>query len=157
MKKQSLLIRKIFTYMMENGYAPAYESGCILFDINDNTSILEYENGILTLRTFFTIDEDGYDIFLEASNSAMVKSYMVKPVIMEDMKSIMFSCETFCSSLQDFKRFFPKMIEYSVKGLQVHKNEMRMLLEATDMLGQQMPAIDEQVIETGMARGKLLS
>ena len=115
------------------------------------------ENGILTLRTFFTIDEDGYDIFLEASNSAMVKSYMVKPVIMEDMKSIMFSCETFCSSLRDFKRFFPKMIEYSVKGLQVHKNEMRMLLEATDMLGQQMPAIDEQVIETGMARGKLLS
>lgn len=157
MKTQSLLIRKIFTYMMENGYAPAYESGCILFDVNDNTSILEYENGILTLRTFFTIDEDGYDIFLEASNSAMVKSYMVKPVIMEDMKSIMFSCETFCSSLRDFKRFFPKMIEYSVKGLQVHKNEMRMLLDATDMLGQQMPAIDEQVIETGMARGKLLS
>ena len=157
MKTQSLLIRKIFTYMMENGYAPAYESGCILFDVNDNTSILEYENGILTLRTFFTIDEDGYDMFLEASNSAMVKSYMVKSVIMEDMKSIMFSCETFCSSLQDFKRFFPKMIEYSVKGLQVHKNEMRMLLEATDMLGQQMPAIDEQVIETGMTRGKLLS
>ena len=157
MKTQSLLMRKIFTYMMENGYAPAYESGCILFDVNDNTSILEYENGILTLRTFFTIDEDGYDIFLEASNSAMVKSYMVKPVIMEDMKSIMFSCETFCSGLQDFKRFFPKMIEYSVKGLQVHKNEMRMLLEATDMLGQQMPAIDEQVIETGMTRGKLLS
>ena len=49
------------------------------------------------------------------------------------------------------------MIEYSVKGLQVHKNEMRMLLDATDMLGQQMPAIDEQVIETGMTRGKLLS
>lgn len=157
MKTHSLTMRKIFTYMMENGYMPTFEDNYILFDMNDNTYVLEYESGVLTLRTFYTIDKEGYDIFLEASNYAMIKSFMVKPVIMEDMKSIMFSCETFCDNIGDFRRFFPRMVEYTGKGLEVHKREMRELIKATEMMTRKIPAIEDQVIETGISRGKLLS
>ncbi len=150
-------MRSIFAYMMENGCYPTFEDGYILFDIDDNNSVLEYENGVLTLRTFFTIDKEGYEMFLEASNYAMIKSYMIKPVIMEDMQSIMFSCETFCQTMGDFKRFFPLMLEYLRKGVVIHKNEMKELLEAVDMLSYKKPATDEQVVETGISRGKLLS
>lgn len=142
---------------MENGYYPTFEDNYILFDLNDNTSVLEYENEVLSIRTFFTIDEEGYDMFLEASNFAMIKSFMIKPVIMEDMKSIMFSCETFCENMSDFKRFLPKMTEYIKTGLEIHKNEMRELLKATEMLSRKKPVIDEQGIETGISRSKLLS
>ena len=157
MKTHSLTMRRIFTYMMENGYLPTFEDDYILFDINDNTSVLDYEAGVLTLRTFYTIDKEGYEIFLEASNYAMLKSSMIKPVIMEDMKSIMFSCETFCDNMGDFRRFFPRMVDYTKKGLEVHKNEMRELIKATEMMTRKMPAIDDQVVETGMSRSKLLS
>lgn len=132
MKTQSLTMRKIFVHMMENGYFPTFEDNCILFDISGNTHVLEYDNGVLTLRTFFSIDREGYEIFLEASNSAMLKSLMVKPVVMDDTKSIMFSCETFCDNIADFKRFFPRMLEYAGKGLNIHKNEMRNLLKSIE-------------------------
>lgn len=155
-KKPSLTMRHIFTYMMENAYHPTFEDNYILFEVNDNTSVLEYEGSVLTVRTFFTIDEDGYDLFLEASNNAMIKSFMIKPVVMQDMKSIMFSCETICETLGDFKRFFPKMLEYSIKGLEIHKTEMRELLKATEYIGRKKPAIDDAV-EAGSPRGKLLS
>ena len=157
MKTHSLTMRKIFACMMENGCCPTFEDGYILFDVDDNTSVLEYENGVLTLRTFFTIDKEGYEMFLEASNYAMIKSYMIKPVIMEDMKSIMFSCETFCQTVGDFKRFFPLMIEYLRKGMSVHKDQMRELLKAVEQLSYKMPAADEQVVEAGLSRRKLLS
>lgn len=149
---------KIFTYMMENGYEPHYENNYILFDIDENTSVLEYEDGILSVRTFFTIDEDGYDMFLEASNFAMLKSFMIRPVIMEDMKSIMFSCETLCENLNDFKKYLPKLIEFSKKGLEIHKNEMKELIRASEMLlNQKLPGSEDKLIEPGNSRGKLLS
>lgn len=146
MKTYSLTMRKIFTYMIENGYFPTFEDDYLLFEIKDSAYVLEYEDGVLTLRTFFSIDKEGYEMFLEASNSAMLKSFMVKPVVLEDMTGIMFSCETFCDSLCDFKRFFPKMVEYLVIGLDVHKNEMR-----------KIPATDDMFTEAGISRGKLLS
>jgi hypothetical protein len=157
MKTHSLTMRNIFAYMMENGCRPTFEDGYILFEVDDNTSVLEYENGVLTLRTFFSIDKEGYEMFLEASNFAMIKSFMIKRVIMEDMNSIMFSCETFCQTMGDLKRFFPLMIEYLRKGMTVHKTEMRELLKAVEMLSYKKPAADEQVVETGISRGKLLS
>ena len=152
----SLTMKKIFTYMMESGYEPRYEDGYILFEIEDNTSVLEYEDGILSVRTFFTIDEDGYDMFLEASNFAMIKSLMIKPVVMEDMKSIMFSSETLCDSMSEFRRFLPRLIEFSKKGLEIHKNEMMELMKATEMPGTKMPVSDD-FIETGKNRGKIVS
>ncbi len=157
MKTHSLTMRKIFAYMMENGYYPTFEDGYILFDIEDNTSVLEYENDVLMLRTYFTIDNEDYEMFLEASNFAMIKSCMIKPVIMEDMNSIMFSCETFCQTMGDFKRFFPLMLEGLRKGMSIHKDQMRELLKAVEMLSYKMPAADEQVVEAGLSRRKLLS
>lgn len=157
MKTPSLTMRDVFVYMMENGYCPTYEDGYILFDTDDNTSVLEYENGVVMLRTFFTIDMEDYEMFLEASNYAMIKSSMIKSVIMEDMKSIMFSCETFCMTMGDFKRFFPLMIDCLRKGMAVHKTEMRELLKAVEMLSYNKPASDEQVVETGLSRRKPLS
>jgi hypothetical protein len=152
----SLSMRKIFTYMMENGYEPRYEDSYILFEIDGDTSVLELENGILSVRTFFTIDEEGYEMFLEASNLTMIKSVMIRPVVLEDMKSIMFSCESFCESMKEFKRNLPKLVEYSRKGLEIHKNEMKNLIQATEMLRAKKPASDD-IIETGTARGKILS
>ena len=155
-QNHSLTMRKIFAYLMENGYEPSYEDGYILFEIDNDTSVLEYDNGILSVRTFFSIDEEGYDMFLEASNLAMIKSFMIRPVVMEDMKSIMFSCETLCESMSEFRRYLPRLIEFSRKGLAAHKNEMKQLIRATEMLMTKMPASDE-IIETGKTRGKILS
>lgn len=156
-KQQKEDMRKIFTYMMENGYNPTFEDNYILFDIEDNTSVLEYDEGILSIRTFFTIDEDGYDIFLEASNLAMINSLVIRPVIMEDMKSIMFSCETICDNMNDFKRFFPKLIEFSKKGLEIHKHEMKELIQATEILNKTKPATEDMIFEAGKSVSKLLS
>lgn len=155
-QNHSLTMRKIFAYLMENGYEPSYEDGYILFEIDDDTSVLEYDNGILSVRTFFSIDEEGYDMFLEASNLAMIKSFMIRPVVMEDMKSIMFSCETLCESMSEFRRYLPRLIEFSRKGLAAHKNEMKQLIRATEMLMTKKPDSDE-IIETGKTRGKILS
>ena len=155
--KKDLTMRNIFKYMMENGYNPVFEDDYITFNMDDNTSVLELNNDILTIRTFFTIDEEEYDIFLEASNYTMLKSDMMKPVIMEDMKSIMFSCETLCENTNDFKRFFPRILTLSKKGLETHKNEMRELIQATSILKNKMPASEDSCFETGTSRGKLLS
>ena len=95
-------------------------------------------------------------MFLEASNFAMIKSLMIKPVVMEDMKSIMFSSETLCDSMNEFRRFLPKLIEFSKKGLEIHKNEMMELMKATEMPGTKMPVSDD-FIETGKNRGKIVS
>ena len=156
-QKQDLMMRNIFRYMMENGYEPVYEDDYISFNIDENTSILEYSDSTLSVRTFFTIDEDEYDMFLEASNGAMLKSSLIRPVIMEDMTSIMFSCETLCENMNDVKRFFPRLVTLARNGLQIHKNEMRDLLQATNMLGNKMPASEEAFFETGKSRSKLLS
>lgn len=155
-QKHSLIVRQIFAYLMENGYKPSYENDLILFDIDDDTSVLEYEDGILSVRTFFSIDEDGYEMFLEASNRTMIRSSMIRPVILEDIKGIMFSCETLCGSMNDFKRFLPRLIELSRQGLATHKNEMRELIRATEMPMAKKPASDD-IIETGKARNKILS
>jgi hypothetical protein len=156
-QKEGMMMRNIFRYMMENGYSPVFEDGYITFSIDENTSVLDLKNGILAVKTFFTIDEDEYDMFLEASNIAMLKSNLMRPVIMDDMTSIMFSCETLCETMTDFKRFFPRLVTLSRNGLQTHKNEMRELLNAADILENKMPANEEMLFETGRSRGKLLS
>ena len=69
---------------MEGGYYPTYEKTHISFELEDNTAILEYEEGVLAVRLFFSIDEDTYSIFLEASNSAMTGTTGVKPIVLDD-------------------------------------------------------------------------
>lgn len=127
-KKKTLTLRKMFRYMMENGYEPSYESTHILFDIEDNTAVLEYDEGFLAIRMFFGIDKEEFRNFLEASNSCMQMTYIIRPVILEDHRTIMFSCETICDTFRDFERFFPKMLVSLQEGLVAHKHQMQELL-----------------------------
>lgn len=150
-------MRKIFAYLMENGYRPALEDSCMLLQANDNSFVLEHHDNTLTLRTFYAIEKDEYDLFLEASNMSMLDSFMIKPVIMDEGESLMFSCETFCVTFSDFRRFFPMMMEYMGKGIDAHKHYMNELLGMTELLGGKMPVSNEQVIRTGTMGSKLLS
>ncbi len=126
----SLNMRIIFRCMMEDGYYPTYEKTHILFNIDDNVAVLEYEEDILSVRIFFSIDEDEYDLFLEASNASMLESFIVKPAIMDNMKNIMFSCEMMCGTLREFRKFFPRGIQYLKEAISVHKNQMKRLILA---------------------------
>ncbi len=111
--------------MMEQGYYPKYEKTHILFDIDDNIGVVQYQEDILSIRLFFTIDEEAYGLFLEASNSTMTETFAIKPVILDDMKNIMFSCEIMCDNLRDMRRFFPRGIERIREALAAHKAEMK--------------------------------
>ena len=51
----SLKMRVIFRCMMEEGYYPSYEKTHILFNVEDNVAVLEYEEDILSIRIFFSI------------------------------------------------------------------------------------------------------
>lgn len=152
-----LSLRSIFRVMMETGYYPTYENGHILFDIDDNIGVVEYEEGIVSIRLFFTIDEEAYDLFVTASNAAMVESLIVKTVILDDMKSIMFSCESMCDTVREFKKFFPKMIEYIQEGIAVHKDEMRKLISTKEASATSLPAMEEGYEFNISGRNKLLS
>ena len=114
--------------MMEGGYYPKYEDTHILFDLEDNVAVVEYEEGILSIRIFFSIDEDAYGMFLQASNAAMLKSFIVKPAVMDNMRNIMFSCELICGNVREFRKFFPLGIQYLNEALAMHKIEMRKLM-----------------------------
>ncbi len=121
----TLNMRIIFRYMMETGYYPQYEKTHILFDIDDNIGVVEYNEDILSIRVFFTIDSEAYSFFLEASNATMAETYAVKPAILNDNKTIMFSCEIICDNLRDLRRFFPRGVERIQEALAIHKDEMK--------------------------------
>lgn len=156
-RRGSLTMRSIFRYMMEDGYYPVYEKSHILFDIGDNTAVVEYNEGILSIRLFFSIEEDAYDLFLEASNSSMLETFIVKPAILQDMKNIMFSFETICESKKDFRRFFSRGIEYLEESIRAHKSEMKKLVLAEEILTRTIPATDD-ISMTGINKSvKILS
>lgn len=127
-KKKEIILRKIFRYLMENGYAPTFEKTHILFDAGGNTLVMEYEEGFMSLRLFFSIEEDEYENFLEASNSCMQSVFLVRPVVLDDRKTLMFSCENICETYSDFERFFPKMMNVLDESLKIHKFLMTLLL-----------------------------
>ena len=128
--RNSLNMTSIFRCLMEEGYYPAFEKSHILFNIEDNIAVLEYEEGILSVRVFFSIEEDAYDLFLEASNAAMLDSVIVKPVILDDMKNIMFSCEMMCDNVRELRKFLPRSVEYLKEAILTHKEEMKQLVLA---------------------------
>jgi len=155
-KAQSLTMRSIFRYMMEEGYYPVYEHTHIQFDIDDSTAVIEYDEGILSVRLFFSIDEDAYDLFIEASNMTMMQTYAIKPVVLDDMKNLMFSCEIMCDTLKEFRKFLPRTIERLTKALYVHKEEMRKLIIANEVASATIPANEDSM--TGIVkRNKMFS
>ena len=133
----------MFKAMMEGGYYPYYNKTHIMFSHDDNPVIVEQANGILCLRMFFTIEEEAYDLFLEASNQTMLDTYIVKPVLMNDMKTIMFSCETFCYNIREFRKFLPHCIHLIDESIAAHKKEMKKLVLAEEALSKTIPASDE--------------
>lgn len=139
--ERSLNLTRIFRCMMEGGYYPVYEKTHIIFGLDDNLAVVEYEEGILSVRLFFSIDEEIYPLFLEAGNETMMKAFIVKPVVLGDMKNLMFSCEMFCDNVREFRKFFPRSIELLRENLKIHRAEMKMI-----------PAIDEFAPTAGISK-----
>lgn len=150
-KKSRISMKEIFRCMMEDGYYPKYEQTHIFFSLGDNTGVVEYEEDILSVRIFFSIEPETYEIFLEASNSMMMETFMVKPVILDDRKSIMFSCEMMCDTVKEFRKFFPRINEYLIEALMMHKSEMKRLIMSENRKNKNIPAIDEITSMTGMS------
>lgn len=144
--KKNLDMRSIFRCMMEDGYYPTFEKTHILFDLSDNTAVVEYEEGVLSVRIFFSIDEDAYDLFLEASNAVMMDTFMVKPAVLDDMKNIMFSCEIPCDTAKEFRKFFPRCIERLTETLMMHKAEMKRLILAENVSSATISAAEDTFI-----------
>lgn len=155
-KKNALTFRRIFRYLMEERYYPQFEKTHILFELDGNMAVLEHEEGILSVRLFFSIDEEEYDNFLEASNGCMLRTFIVKPAILDDGKTIMFSCENICENFRDFSRFFPRMISELRQGLKVHKAQMKEMLLSEEVAKAALPAVEEGLLEAGSGR-KVLS
>jgi len=153
-KKPSLNLRSIFRCMMEEGYYPTFEKTHIQFGLDDNIAVVEYEEGVASVRLFFSIEEDAYELFLEASNATMVETFAVKPAILDDMKNIMFSCEMLCENLREFRKFLPWAVDRLNEALTVHKAEMKRLVLAGEVAARTVPATEEFVTGTGR---KLLS
>lgn len=140
---RSLNLKGIFRCMMESGYYPIYEKTHIVFGLDDNLATVEYEEGILAVRLFFSIEKDTYPLFLEAANETMMKEYMVRPVVLDEMKNLMFSCETMCDNLREFRKFFPRSIGLLREALSRHRKEMKRLLLACELASKTVPATDE--------------
>lgn len=141
--KTSLNMTSIFRCMMEGGFCPIYEKTHIVFGIDDNMGVVEYEEGVLSVRIFFSIDEESYPLFLEASNATMIKAFSVKPVVLDDLKNIMFSCEVLCDNVREFRKFFPRSIELLKDALKQHRAEMKKLIMAEDLALRKVPASDD--------------
>lgn len=150
---RSLNMTVIFRCMMEGGYYPIYEKTHIVFGLDDNLATVEYEDGILAVRLFFSIEKDTYPIFLEAANETMMKEYIVKPVVLDDMKNLMFSCEIMCDNLREFRRFFPRSIEFLREALSRHRTEMKRLLLAQELASKTIPATDDWSPAAGTIKG----
>lgn len=129
--------------MMEGGYYPIYEKTHIVFGLDDNMAVVEYEEGILSVRIFFSIDEDIYPLFLEASNCTMMKAFVVKPVVLDDLRNLMFSCEMPCDNVREFRKFFPRSIGLLREALKLHRAEMKKLIMAEEMSSKMLPAADD--------------
>lgn len=130
--KPSLTLKRIFRCMMEGGYYPIYEKTHILFDMKDNIGVVEYENGVLAVRLFFIIDEEAYNLFTEVSNTVMQESDLVKPVILDDRCNLMFSCETMCDNVREFRKFFPRCIKLINDTLLLHRSEVKNIIMYKD-------------------------
>lgn len=146
-KPQCLCMVEIFRCMMEDGYYPSFEENHIQFDLDGNTAVVTYDEDILAVRVFFSIDEEEYGMFLEASNLTMLETYAVKPAVLDDMSSLMFSCEVMCDNVRDFRRFFHRILERLRNSMKTHKNEMRKLVIASEIAAK-IPASEE----TGITR-----
>ena len=110
------------------------------------------------MRLFFSIDEDAYDLFLEASNETMFRTFMVKPVLLDDMDTIMFSFEVPCSTVRELRKMLRLGVEHLGKALDIHRMEMKKLILAEEMATAALPATDDSSSMAGRGnKAKMLS
>ena len=143
-------MQAIFKYMMESGYNPDFQYSHIQFNLDGNIAVVDTEEDFVSLRIFFSIEKEDYDLFLEASNQTMLKTYAIKPAVMNDMENIVFSNEFFCETVHDLKRFFPRAVETMREALDAHKSEMHKLVMTRGALSKSIPATEESV--TGITK-----
>lgn len=143
-------LQSIFKYMMETGYYPEFEQTHIQFDLDGNIAVVDSEEGFVSLRLFFSIEQEEYDLFMEASNLTMLRTFAVKANMMEDMENIVFSCEVMCDNIRDLQRFFPRAIECMRDTVNAHKTEMRRLVRLRKSQQTTIPASDD--IEAGITK-----
>lgn len=153
--EKKLSMRSIFRCMMEDGYYPTFEKTHILFGIDDNTAVVEYEEGVISIRVFFSIDEDAYSLFLEASNATMTETFIVKPVLLDDRKNIMFSFEMMCDTVREFRKYFPRGIEKITDTLMMHKAEMKRLILTKKVSSATISAAEDTFISSSKGRKPL--
>lgn len=127
---RSLNMRSIFRYMMEEGYYPTFEDKHIFFDFEDNLAIVEYEDGILFIRIFFSTEDNDTSVFLESSNATMISTSIVKPVLLDEFQSLMFSCEIMCDTLRELRKFFPQGLLLLADAINEHKIQTKQLMLA---------------------------
>ena len=147
-------MRSIFRCMMEEGYYPVYEKSHIVFGIDDNLCVVEYEEGILSIRLFFSIDEDDFEFFLAAANGTMLQAYMVKPTVLDDMQNLMFSCEIMCDTVREFRKFFPRGIEMLKEAIRIHRKEMKKILYSNSFLTKRVPATEDIASVAGTEKSR---
>lgn len=128
---------------MEDGFYPTYEKTHIVFNMDDNLAVLEYEEGVVSLRLFFSIEKDAFEMFLEASNAMMMESYCAKAMILDDMTNLMFSCEFMCDTTREFRKFFPRAYKMLQEALLMHKAEMKRLVIEEQVAANSIQAADE--------------
>ena len=142
---------------MEEGYHPSYETSHIIFELGDNLAVVEYENSILSVRLFFTIEEEMAQTIINVSNSVMTESQMVKPTVLDDMKNLMFSCETMCENIRQFRSFFPKAIELLDEALSIHRKEMKIMILHKSVLNQDLDSHEQKNDSPDQLRKTLVS
>lgn len=142
---------------MEEGYHPSYETSHIIFELGDNLAVVEYENSILSVRLFFTIEEEMAQAIINVSNSVMTESQMVKPTVLDDMKNLMFSCETMCENIRQFRSFFPKAIELLEEALSIHRKEMKIMILHKSVLNQDLDSHEQKNDSPDQLRKTLVS
>ena len=143
--------------MMEEGYHPYYEKTHIVFELDDNLAVVEYDRNILSVRLFFSIEEDMAQSIINVSNSVMTGSVLVKPAVLDDMKNLMFSCETMCENIRQFKSFFPKAIELLDEALSIHRKEMKIMILHKSVLNQDLDSHEQKNDSPDQLRKTLVS
>lgn len=151
---KGMKMQDIFRCMMEEGYYPVYEKSHIVFGIDDNLCVVEYEEGILSIRLFFSINEDDFEFFLEAANGTMLQAYMVKPTVLDDMQNLMFSCEIMCDTVREFRKFFPRGIEMLKEAIRIHRKEMKKILYSNSFLTKRVPATEDIASVAGTEKSR---
>jgi len=70
----------------------------------------------------------------------------------------MFSCETFCYNIREFRKFLPHCIHLIDESIAAHKKEMKKLVLAEEALSKTIPASDEWSSLAGTSKSqKILS